>query len=481
MNEFKIMKLIYKFRENFLVSLFLVLVISYFLTRVIVIFSDNIELANGEANNVWNILNVLNGRSLYMPPGEKPYEIFQYAPLSQLVYIAIIKIFNINDVLSIYKLLRFFNLIFNILTSLYVFKILKSTIKINNNVHLWLSFLSLLLLTHQNWIIRPDAFSTFICFFAAGLSFEAINKNQIHKAILSGGVTTISIFCKQDGMQLFFIIPIAYLLLSYYKFSLYYVTSAIISFILLFSVFNIIYGNVFLESVIGGIDNEISFFVAFSVTNRYFQIFSLYPIVILTIVVYNIFKVRDKICTFISLLILGSFVFAISISLKPGAWINYFTLFNLLGVIIIGYFMQSISNINIFKSIYLLFAFYFFSGILFHYISPSISSNKLEFEKKKQISNKVKHYVYGNSCIYTNDKYLKLFLYDKTIFPNQEYYFISKFKYNNLSEVKKNLFVILETPTLDYVLRNIMKINNKDLKIVSQIDNFTLYKYDNNK
>lgn len=52
--------------------------------RLLICFSYTPELSFGEANNIWNALNVANGKSMYFNPVDTPFEIFQYTPLSQL-------------------------------------------------------------------------------------------------------------------------------------------------------------------------------------------------------------------------------------------------------------------------------------------------------------------------------------------------------------------------------------------------------------
>lgn len=475
MNDFFLIRYVYKNRSVILTSLFIALVLGYFATRIMFVLSYNIELMNGETNNVWNILNVLNGRSLYMDPSEKPYEIFQYTPLSQLLYIGILKILNISDLVGIYRVLRVLNLIINLFASFYSYFLFKKTIKIRKDICLWLSFLGLLLLTTQNWVIRPDALATLLTFIAVGVSYTAIYKNSFRYLSISGFITAVAVFCKQDAIQLVFIIPVAFLLLRKFKFGMYYFIISTAFILLLFYLFRFLFGDVFVVSVIGGLNNGISFLDAFSIVNYYFQIYSIYPIIVITLALYVLFNKNDSNITYLALLVFGTFVFALGTSLKPGAWINYFTMFNLTGVLFISSLLKVYSRIALLKFLYLFFGFYFFTGIFFHYITPALSFNNEEMVIKEKQSNKIRDLMSSDDHLYTNDNSIKLFLFDKTIFPNHEYYGVSKFKYNNIREIKEHLYILYKDNIPDHVLDYVISLKEQEVKLFTQIDSMKLF------
>jgi hypothetical protein len=128
---------------------------------------------------------------------------------------------------------------------------------------------------------------------------------------------------------------------------------------------------------------------------------------------------------------------------------------------------------------------FFIYSQAFHYTAPflnyksskakyiAIAENFKNF-KKEADSNK---YV-----IFTFDKMLKLVLYKNTIFPNTEYYHVSRFSfegYKKLNSFKKLTHIIKNNDigdsqfsTLDYY-----QIPVLDFKKKNQVLNYTIYEY----
>ena len=457
--------------------LFLILVALYLGTRIAIILSTNIEIFPGESNNVWNILNAINGRALYVNPEQAPYEIFQYTPISQLLNIYVIKASNVSDYLTIYKIIRVLNLIINVALSFYIFKVFRSILMLKFTPALWLSFLSLLILTPQNWIIRPDALSISISLLAIALSCIGIIQKKHVYIYYSGIATSIALFTKQDAIQLLAIIPIALFLIQEYSYIFKYLISSIVAGIILFLLFYLYYGSVFTHSIIGGVNNGISIFNGFNTINRYFQIYSLYPIAIIILACYSIIKNTNKTSVYISLLAVGTFIFACVTSLKYGSWINYFTLFNLVGILLLGVWAQTISSQIIYKGIYLFFAYYFFLGIIYHYAIPAIQFDTKEYNETKNISEKLQKTLNPNESIFVTNNYLKLHLFNTTILPNQEFYPVSAFEFRDITTIKKNLIIVTKALEMNHTMVNTLKIDIDSLHKIGMISSYTMYKY----
>lgn len=441
-------------------ALFILLCVFYFSIRITLIFSTNTELMNGETNNVWNILNVLEGRSLYMNPEEAPYEIFQYTPIAQLCYTGISAIVGNQNYLDIFLIVRAFVLLINILLAIFFYKVLRTYFDVTKQHSIWLSFLSLLLLTPQNWIIRPDGIATSLSVIAVGFSIIAlISKNNKH-FIYSGILTSISFFAKQDAIQLFVILPIALLLIQEYKAIFLYLSSLIVSFALLFAIFYFVFGDIFLQSIIGGVNNEISLVNVFSVLNRYVQIYGVFPFVLILLAAYSVIKQSSNITVYISLVVIGTFLFGAAASLKLGAWINYYTLPSLLGIFLFALYVKDISNLLTAKYVYVLFGFYFFTGIVFHFASAGFTFSKQEYNSTKKIAEEIRNAILPETYIYTTDRNLKLQLFDRTIFPNCEIYGIVKFDYASFNKIQSQSIYITKNDTFDYVYNHIFD-NNK--------------------
>jgi hypothetical protein len=124
-------------------------------------------LVNGETNNVWNAINVANGKRIYSNPEQLPLEVFQYTPLSQLPIIFLSKFFDSKSIYYVHNIFTFgrlFVLIFNLIGFYFIFKITKLLTN-NNFISSASAILGFCMLTHLAFAIRPDSLLIFALFF----------------------------------------------------------------------------------------------------------------------------------------------------------------------------------------------------------------------------------------------------------------------------------------------------------------------------
>lgn len=460
--------------------LFWGLVCSYLIVRVIFLVGTNYTMVNGEANNVWNILQVVNGRSLYVNPTEIPFEIFQYAPIAQLIYIGIVSLFHIENIQTIFIVCRLISLIWNGVAAVAIYMFIRYYAPEQKKTYaLWLSFLSLFILTFLNWTVRVDSCSTTMMALTIIFSLLYLKEARIIYCILSSFLLAIACFSKQDGIQLLAILPFAMLCTKYYKQSALFLLFSVLFLGILFEIFILIYGDVFIQNVIGGVRNPISFSQMFYVFNRYFQFYSIFPFIVLLIAGYIVMNEKASPLTYLACVVFGLFIFAIGISSKAGSGMNYFTIFNIAGIILLGMFSVKFykEKKTWFGVTYLSFAFYFFSGYMYHYILPMLDIQKEKLREVETFNKELQSNIPKDAYIYTEDVYLKLQLWNQTIFPNSEYYGVSPYRYSESCGYKKNLYIIKNREADYRFIYSIINIDEQKLENIAQKNGYVIYKY----
>ena len=471
-------------RKNklFNISLFLLL-IAYVTIRILFIFSTNLGFQHGEEDNIWNVINVIDGKKLYTSPLKYPFEIYLYTPLSQLINICIIKIINIKSIYTIAIILRSISFIFNIATVIVFYKTIKITsTNISKNTKIWLSALMFMTLPHLNWTIRVDACSIFLLTLTFYLWIKYCLNRSFTKELMVSLSITFAIFTKQDGIQLLFLLPVISMFFINFKSGcrIGIITGLLCT--VSFYILDIFYNFNFSKSVIGGVSNPYSLGNAFSVTNRYFQLYSILPISILFVIVYFVIRGKNKIIKSSTFVTIGVLIFACGTSMKLGAWVNYFSLFNILGLFLITNYIDLYPKIQSkIKLISIFFILYFLSGITYHYLTPEFKFDRSIIKSTEKSALTIKKTLPNNALIYTNNDILELCLFDKTIFPNQVFYpDMSTFKFSIDKAILDRIYIIqYDNAPLDFVELNYLKINSNNLLFIKKIKKFTIYKLNN--
>lgn len=458
-----------KLFKAMLYGVMLLLLGLYVINRVVVIYTTNIDLTTGESNNMWNILKVLNGERLYTNPEKAPYEIFQYAPLSQYVYIGLAKLFSISDYLSLYKLFRFVNVLFNCIVAFVIYRFArKHGISIVNS--LICGFVGLLLLGQLCWYVRADVFTVCFMVIACVTAYYSLQQNRY--IIVSVFFTVMAFFAKQDAIQLLAIIPVVFFLIKKYRLGLVYFFVSVIICALIFISLWLYYGDVYVDSVIRGVSMSPSITFAFGVFNRYLQLYNFLPITIVVTALLAVLRSKEQNEVFLAILVLGTFLFAIGTSMKPGGGPSYFTLANILGVLLMILFMRRFPHKRISSALVVVWACYFYSGMMFHYTSKSFDFNPEGYEKAKIIAENLRLVLPENFKLYTTDNYLKLELAKHTILPNSEYYPVTPF---DMHKAIEDSFYIYGDVYNDWVFTEMLRKDK--IHEIDTINGIKLYAY----
>jgi hypothetical protein len=486
-----------KNKLNFLFFLLFFLVITY---RLILCFSYKLELSKGEANNIWNALSVASGKMMYSNPENSPFEILQYTPYSQLPIILFTKLFN-KEYTNYYYIIvfgRVLSLIYNLLTFVFLYKLMNSTLKIHFLIAKWASFLGFCTLTHLSFSIRPDAmgllFTILSLYFYSKSYFNTNNK----WLVLSSVLFSICFYIKQDAFLIILILGLILLIMKELKSFLIFTISFCLVFIILSVINRIIFGEFFFYSILGGVNNGISIRRAIDVFERYITFYGFLFFIGLFCCFY-VTKINQglKYRLYLVSLFAFSILLAFLSSLKNGSWINYYTLVNICSIVVISFLVNYVhiygrkkEIIFSLKSITTIFILYFLYQQIYHYTSPFMKY----FESKKYHEN-LTHQFHSLKMsisnkeipIYTSNPDLKLYFFKNIIFPNYEFYPVSSFSkksYNNLPNNQQISLIILDQPYLYYLNGSPFKefkIDKTKFKVVNNNSNFVVLENGNNK
>lgn len=457
--------------------------------RILIIINPKLELAIGETNNIWNSLNSIKGKSIYTDPEKTPFEIFQYTPISQLILVFVGKIFNFSikdfgyNTLLVGRMLSF---IYNCLTVFIIYKLNISTLKQNSWNSFLITLLSMILFTHLSFAVRPDALAFLSIILAFFFFMESIVNERKNFQIYAGLILGFSFFIKQDSFLIIFSFGFCLLIYKKWLELLQLTISFLFSIGILFLIFIKIYGEVFIQSVIGGVSLGYDLEQAISVFKRFIELYTLIPIIGLTIITFYIFKLKklQQVDIILAIVTISFFILGIGTTFKEGSWVNYYLPFVIFTITLafqsLKYFSKNSKNLII--VFLLLSGFYFLFLQYFHYTSPYLKYYKSKKEKYEKyiMYRRIKKEI-GNNKLFTFDKDLKILFYDKTLFPNTEYYHVSPYSFNSymkLNEYEKLSYYIYDEnlnkdqlSTLQYY-----KVRLENYKKINSVFNFTIYK-----
>ena len=326
------------------VGILIFIVVLYLRIRLIPSLST--DIAGIEQSMVYGIQTLMYNGKIYSSPMIPPFAITLYTPLFYFICAGIGKLFSVDPstgIHQIYIIGRSLDLLFNLLTAFFVYKIAWRIFGIPKTSALSLFFISFVISFAHNFAVRPDALQdTFsvasIYYFLLHLSdskSSAASKTLLFIAVL---ISALSVFAKQSGIQL---------IILFTSFTVLIRDGKSLIWIFIFSA--IVYGSMlavillqypfFFENTIGGLDNGICFenFLKFIIT-RYPFLWSILPMILISAFILmrkNSLMSGTLPDRFLSLAVTGTFLFATITALKNGSTMQYYTLFLNLAMVLI--------------------------------------------------------------------------------------------------------------------------------------------------
>lgn len=479
--------------KNFLYFSLFFLIVIFLVFRFFIIFSYSPDIVIGEDNNVWNIQKMLLGKPLYTDPEDYPFEIFQYAPLSQYFTFFTAKFLGFKvgrDTHNIFVIGRLYSLVFNILTSFFIFKISRLFFNINKYVNYVFFFISFVLISYIDYTLRADSLSNLFTILSLLYLYKSITTENIISIFLTSLFVGLAIFSKQSAFQL--IIFYSFIFLYYTKSKILYwffftlITSGIFCF-----VFYSIYGSVFFKSTIGGISNPTELKLGVALLLDYTKRFGvlLLPAIIMFFIKANKNNIDLRIKNILFFLFLASFLFSFGTSQKVGAGLNYYSLNLYISILLCSMFINELFENEVFK-----YGFVFLSLILI-ITSLNILVERLFNRHYSQISSKHRYEYFtdfnfiqlsknkigtlnNNEYVFTVNKNIKNLYFRNTILPNTEYYGVSHFDLSKYHRKSIKYLILNDSDPIDMLSRsfNQFKINISEYDLIFEYHKRKLYK-----
>jgi len=481
-------------KNNLLFLFFIFLLLCY---RLVICINYTPEIVTGETNNIWNALQVANGKALYSDPEGTPFEIFQYTPLSQFPLIVIAKVLNPDSANYTYYVMMFgrmFNLFLNILTFYLVYLLLFTIFNVSKTLSLTAAFCGFGLLTHMSFAIRPDSMSLLFIMFSVYLFSKAYFQSKSFYFVFCGLFFAVSFFSKQDSFLILSALGVYLIINKSWENFFVLSFSFIISFLLLLFLFYISFGKFFFLSIFGGLSVGYSISQAHYVFERFLTFYG--ALFYLGIIFgYLIIKgcAPKKEGTFFLTLSLFSLIIAAIVSLKTGSGVSYFTPFVVYSIMQITYVLNYLNkgiNKNIIEKAVVYFTIIVVSVFVFQQIYNYTSPFMKYAESKVKHDNIIRDFkgfrqdaMRENYIIFTYDQTLKLFLHKKTIFPNTEFYHVSRFSfegYKKLNSSQKLTHIIKNTDlgTSQFSTFEYYRIPLSKFKEKTHVLNYIIYEYE---
>lgn len=479
--------------KNFLFFSLFFLIVIFLVFRFYIIFSYSSDIVIGEDNNVWNIQKMLLGKSLYTDPEDYPFEIFQYAPLSQYFTFFTAKFLGFKvgiDTHSLFVIGRLYSLIFNILTSFFIYKISSLFLNINKYVNYVFFFISFVLITYIDYTLRADSLSNLFTILSLLYLFKSITTENIKSIFFTSFFVVLAIFSKQSAFQLIVFYSFIFIYYSRSK-TIYWIFFTLLTSGFFCFVFYSIYGSVFFKSTIGGISNPTELKLGVALLLDYTKRFGvvLFPAVIMFFFKVNKNVIDLRVKNILFFIFLASFIFSFGTSQKVGAGLNYYSLNLYISILLCSIFINELFDNKNFKQ-----EFIILSLIL---IIPSLNIlvERMYNRHYSQISSKHRYEYFidfnfvqlsknkigrlnKNEYVFTVNKNIKNLYFRNTILPNTEYYGVSHFDLSKYDRKKIKYLIINNSDPIDMMSRsfNQFKINISEYDLIFEYYNRKLYK-----
>jgi hypothetical protein len=473
----------------------LILTFLWLVYRLTIAINQTPELLNGETNNIWNALKVLSGKPIYTNPEAIPYEIFQYTPFSQLPIIFLVWFENIffpsQDFIFTLGAGRILSIVYNLLTAIFIFKILKNQLKVEYFFALFGSLTFLCLLPHHFFAVRPDSMA--LLFAVTGIYFFTKAYFQEHQTsfIVSAVILAFSFFVKQDAFLISGAFGLILLLTKKFKGLISFSISLIVSLGILLLIAPLFFGPYFYKSIFGGIALSMKFEQFSYILLRYM---TFYYLLVLLLVISIFYIVKTKIDRKIFFYLITLLLFCLSITafttLKEGSHINYYELPTLISILIV-FFSLSQATLNNHKiklasivlTPFLCLHFLFFQ--FYHYTSfyTKFKESRTEHQAFLTENSTILYYLKkSKSNIISFDQNVKLLNSENVILPNSEFYGVSKYSYTTFSNENpkhKAQFIILPTNMeLPFEYLDLFKIKGQEYITIYKSNQIKIYKHE---
>lgn len=395
--------------------------------RLLLIFSYTLDIDGAEFTFVHYIQQVLSGKPLYLNPYEVPFSITIYSPLYLMLVAKFCAAFQINyiyDVHSIFIVGRLFSFIFSVIGAIFIFKF--SVRYLSKSMALFCTSMYLMLLSGHSYAVRPDSMK--IAFFIIFLFYfldTVIEKNKQSKW-LALTFLLLSIASKQDAFIYILLVQWIFVLMYRNKQIILFFLYSLLSIILFFGLFYLIYGKLALDSItLFNLQVITTFKLNYNYFVIAFNLVRLFPFIALFFFVVVRLKNEKLMFTLAIIGIIATILSSMSM-LRPGSFINYSYELIVISIFLFVLFLKN--NIPILNKIKLPIFFYclfLFASNAFMRVNVIYIKNEIQYkeayysnyEMRKHVSPIIKE-----KTLFNPDLQLSLFFADKNVIFGHEFH-----------------------------------------------------------
>ena len=319
--------------DKFLRYAFLAIMAVLLIDSLMVIFSP-VDVRGVESNVTYTIQRILESNAnLFENPEEPPYKIVQYSPIYYLISDGILTLLQVapDNFYAVRIITRLLSAMFCLASAWLMFVFLGKHSRLSLNHRRMFTVFFLLFTYPWYFICRPDVLVIFGLMATIYLVKEYLDKGKIQHAFLLGVVSLIAFGGKQNGVMLFGLIGLFFLINWDWKAIFAHVLGFALSGALLLGV--LYWGDYDLtfikENIIDGVRNGIDWEVVLSKTYARF-IYYLLPLFLFALYA-NLSQPaliqkpkRKSIEFFLLMAFVILFPFALLTGLKRGSAVNYF-------------------------------------------------------------------------------------------------------------------------------------------------------------
>lgn len=324
------------------VALLCIILLIYLFIRARTVVFWAVDAGGLEQNVMYSLLRLCNGYALYEDPHQPPFSVTQYAPF---YYQVIGWIHNLiapeNASLYFYYCLnRIVSLTGNIVMVVGLYCLAANQLMLKRPYPFWIAALCFIILPPHAYC-RPD--SWYLVFFILSILFfvSYIRNSGLKPLLLSSFFVILALYTKQTALG---ILLLQFFLILLYARSIkdiiYYYLASFVFLIGLYFLFGSPDLTIYLDNVIGGVNNGISLEnFKHNIIDHFHKPFLLVDIVGIVSALYLILR-NEKQFAYLGYISLGMFIFATGTALKQGSALNYYIEFVLITVLCVVSFQN---------------------------------------------------------------------------------------------------------------------------------------------
>lgn len=420
--------------EKLLLSFVLIISVFVFVNRLLLIFSDNIDLAGIEPVFIYYIIKDFSGKSIYLDLNQIPFSNCQYVPFYFNFLAKIIDILRWSEshgIKDVYIISRSLNLLLNIFSSILVGILVTRIYNKNKYLGYIISLLSFWAFSSYFFAARPDSLKTFFLLLALFFYYKSLDASRVISLSAIAFILFASLACytKQDVLIIITLLLLMGIFTNGFKKWLIISSGLLLSGLLILLFYYQKYGDNFISNLFLGFKFNYSFeYFTMVFGNRYIH----WMIFVFLVPIFSLFIKKSDNSSKLNLLprvLLISFPFITFVSFKWGAGVNYYLDSILLAYIILPSFLY----LDFFKRrpihfllALIVFAFAFLSFDI-HKKNISVYSTKEELKHKNisnellEVSEKLKKFSRGSEFyLYTFEKPICNEFLESCLFPAYE-------------------------------------------------------------